>query len=512
MLRAGRNIVRLVVIVWTLARFDALYPLEVAGFELVAKALRRLAMRGPVAGRVGERLAAALHALGPSFIKLGQALSTRPDLVGEAIADDLANLQDRLPPSPGTAARRIVEAELGAPIDSLFSDFEDHAVAAASIAQVHHATTSDGRQVAVKVLHAGVEDAFAADVELFYWLAGLVERAQPALRRLRPVEVVGIFADSVALEMDLRFEAAAASELRENLAGDEGFYIPEIDWQRTAQRVMTIERIEGIPIDEHDAIIEAGHDVDAVLEKASRAFFNMVFRDGFFHADLHPGNLFVNSEGDIAAVDFGIMGRLDRETRHYLAEMLLGFLTGDYARVARIHFEAGYVPADKSTEAFTQACRSIGEPIIGKPLNEISLGQLLAQLFQVTATFEMETQPQLLLLQKTMLLAESIGRRLNPEVNLWFLAQPLIETWVIDNLGPEAKLRDSVDDSVALFQRLPRLLADAEATLAAIARGGVKLHPDTVAALAEARAKQGGTLLPWALVVLLAAVVAAVAG
>ena len=353
MRRAARNITRLVVIVWTLARYDALYPLEVAGFELVAKVLRRLAMRGPVEGRVGERLATALHALGPSFIKLGQALSTRPDLVGEAIADDLTNLQDRLPPSPGTEARQIVEAELGAPMDSLFSDFGDHAVAAASIAQVHHATTSDGREVAVKVLHAGIEDAFATDVELFYWLAGLVERVQPALRRLRPVEVVGIFADSVALEMDLRFEAAAASELRENLAGDEGFYIPEIDWQRTAQRVMTIERIAGIPIDEREAIIEAGHDVDAVLEKASRAFFNQVFRDGFFHADLHPGNLFVNSDGDIAAVDFGIMGRLDCETRRYLAEMLLGFLTGDYARVSRIHFEAGYVPADKSTEAFT---------------------------------------------------------------------------------------------------------------------------------------------------------------
>ncbi|MEE2981240.1 MAG: 2-polyprenylphenol 6-hydroxylase [Pseudomonadota bacterium] len=509
MLRAGRNIARLVAIVWTLARHDALYPLEVAGFEVIAKVLRHLAARGPVEGRVGQRLAAALHALGPSFIKLGQALSTRPDVVGEAIADDLANLQDRLPPSPGTEARLIVEDELGAPIEHLFADFEDHAVAAASIAQVHHATTSDGRRVAVKVRHPGVEDAFAQDVELFYWLAGLVEHIEPGLRRLRPVEVVGIFADSVALEMDLRFEAAAASELRENLAGDDGFYIPEIDWQRTSQRVMTIERIEGIPIDERDAIIEAGHDVDAVLEKASRAFFNQVFRDGFFHADLHPGNLFVNSDGDIAAVDFGIMGRLDRETRRYLAEMLLGFLTGDYGRVARIHFEAGYVPAEKSTAAFTQACRSIGEPIMGKPLNEISLGQLLAQLFQVTETFAMETQPQLLLLQKTMLLAEAIGRRLNPEVNLWSLAQPLIEDWVVDNLGPEARLRETVDDGRAIIQRLPRLLADAEATLAAISRSGVKLHPDTVAALAEAGAKQGGQTLVWAAIAaLLLAVVA----
>ena len=511
MLRAARNIARLSVIVWTLARHDALYPLEVAGFELVAALLRRLFARRDATGRVGERLVAALNALGPSFIKLGQALSTRPDLIGEEIANDLADLQDRLPPSPGREARAIVEDELGAPVEELFASFDDEAVAAASIAQVHHAVTSDGREVAVKVLHPGVEQAFATDIELFYWLAGLVERAQPAWRRLHPVEAVGVFADAVTLEMDLRFEAAAASELKQNLAGDEGFNVPAIDWQRTSRRVMTLERIEGIPIDEREALIEAGHDVDAVLEKAARAFFNQIFRDGFFHADLHPGNLFVDAAGDIVAVDFGIMGRLDRETRRYLAGMLLGFLTGDYARVAEVHFEAGYVPAEKSRDAFTQACRSIGEPIMGRPLNEISLGQLLAQLFEVTQAFEMETQPQLLLLQKTMLLAEGVGRSLNPEVNLWTLAQPLIEDWVADNLGPEARIRDSVEDGLALAQRLPKLVADAESTLAAIARGGVKLHPDTVVALAQARAGKGGSALLWAAIAVLALAVVALA-
>ena len=511
MLRAARNITRLTVIVWTLARHDALYPLEVAGFEMVAAVLRRLLARRDATGRVGERLVAALNALGPSFIKLGQALSTRPDLMGEEIAGDLADLQDSLPPSPGREARAIVEDELGAPVEELFASFDDEAVAAASIAQVHHAVTSDGREVAVKVLHAGVEQAFATDIELFYWLAGLVERAQPAWRRLRPVEAVGVFADAVTLEMDLRFEAAAASELKQNLAGDEGFNVPAIDWQRTSRRVMTLERIEGIPIDEREALIEAGHDLDAVLEKAARAFFNQIFRDGFFHADLHPGNLFVDAAGDIVAVDFGIMGRLDRETRRYLAGMLLGFLTGDYARVAEVHFEAGYVPAGKSRDAFTQACRSIGEPIMGRPLNEISLGQLLAQLFEVTQAFEMETQPQLLLLQKTMLLAEGVGRGLNPEVNLWTLSRPLIEGWVADNLGPEARLRDSVEDSLALAQRLPRLVADAEATLGAIARGGVKLHPDTVAALAQAGSGKGSSALLWAAIAALALAVVALA-
>ena len=405
----------------------------------------------------------------------------------------------------------LIEAELGAPIHRLFSHFEDRALAAASIAQVHRATTTEGRDVAVKVLRPGIEAAFAKDTELFFWLAGLIERAQPAWRRLRPVEIAATFAESVAREMDLRLEAAAASELRENLAADEGFRVPRVDWQRTARRVMTCEHIAGIPIDEREALIEAGHSVDAVLEKAARGFFNQIFRDGFFHADLHPGNLFVDAQGDIVAVDFGIMGRLDSDTRRYLAEMLLGFLTGDYGRVARVHFEAGYVPPDQLEANFTQACRAIGEPLLGRPLHEISLGRLLAQLFQITETFAMETQPQLLLLQKTMLLAEGVGRSLNPELNIWSLTQPLIEDWVADNLGPEARIRDSVSDGAALVQRLPRLAANAEAALAMIAQGGVRLHPDTLAALAKASGGRGrgrGGSLPWAWVALLAGAVA----
>ncbi|MFQ5783700.1 MAG: 2-polyprenylphenol 6-hydroxylase [Alphaproteobacteria bacterium] len=503
MLRFARNLARVIGILRTLARFDALFPLELFGLGAAAEACARFVSRRGAPGRPGERLAAALQELGPGFIKFGQMLSTRPDLIGETMAGDLSNLQDRLPPFPGTEARATVEAELGAPLDTLFGRFDDAPVAAASIAQVHFAVTADGREVAVKVLRPGIEDAFARDLDLYYWLAEWIERTQPSWRRLRPIEVVRTLADTVAVEMDLRLEAAAASELRENLAADDGFRVPEIDWRRTARRVLTLARIDGLPIDETAALAAAGHDLDAINEKAARSVFNQVFRDGFFHADLHPGNLFVDQTGDIVAVDFGIMGRLDIETRRYLAEMLLGFLTGDYARVAEVHFEAGYVPAAKSRAAFTQACRAISEPILGLPLNEISLARLLAQLFQVTETFEMETQPQLLLLQKNMLLAEGIGRRLNPEANIWMLVRPLIEEWVKANLGPEARLRDALAEALTAAQRLPRLVRSMETTFA---DGGIRLHPKTVRALGGGR----GGLSP-ALVLALAALVLALA-
>ncbi len=508
MLRSIRNVRRLLGIARTLARYDALFPIEALASWPVAAALARIASRRGVPGRPGERLAAALNALGPSFIKFGQALSTRPDLIGETMAQDLSDLQDQLPPFAADQARATIEAELGAPLDTLFSRFDDEPVAAASIAQVHFAVTNDGREVAVKVLRPKIEQAFARDLDLFYWLAELIERTQPRWRRLKPVEVVRTLAETVAIEMDLGFEAAAASELRENLIDDEGFRVPQVDWRRTSRRVLTLDRVEGIPIDERDALLAAGHDLDAIIDKAARSVFNQVFRDGFFHADLHPGNLFVDPTGDVVAVDFGIMGRLDRKTRRYLAEMLLGFLTGDYARVADIHFEADYVPSGKSRDAFVQACRSIAEPIHDRPLNEISFAHLLARLFQVTETFAMETQPQLLLLQKNMVLAEGISRRLNPDVNMWALIQPLIEEWMSNNLGPEARLRDVFVEGVAAAQRLPKLLKDAEASLAA---GGLKLHPETVRALSRARSRSGGAALMWVALAALALAVVALA-
>lgn len=486
-LRSLAHIVRLLGIARTLARHDALFPLEWLGVAQPVVWLAGMVSRRSAPGRPGERLARALHELGPSFIKLGQALSTRSDLLGEELAEDLSQLQDRLPPFDGAAARDTVAAELGRPVTELFSAFDDAAVAAASIAQVHYAVDGDGRPVAVKVLRPGIEAAFARDLDLLTWLAALAERTQPALRRLKPVEVVATLAETVRMEMDLRYEAAAADELAGNFRDQDSYVVPAVDWQRTARRVLTLERVEGIPVDEREALLAAGHDPDDVLRVAAETFFRQVFRDGFFHADMHPGNLFVAPGGALVAVDFGIMGRLDRKTRLYLAEMLLGFLTGDYKRVADVHFRAGYVPADKSADAFAQACRSIAEPILGKPLNEISLGRLLAQLFQVTETFEMATQPQLLLLQKTMLVAEGVGRKLNPEVNIWELARPLIEAWTRDNLGPDAKLRDGLEDLTDGLERLPKAIADAGRASAQLADGGIKLHPDSVRALGADR-------------------------
>lgn len=487
MLRSLRNLFQLLRIARILARHNALFVIDLAlvlpGVSWVAGALSHR----NVPGRPGQRLARALREMGPSFIKLGQMLSTRPDLVGEAIAADLAELQDSLPPFPAAIARQIIEDELGQPIAVLFATFDETPVAAASIAQVHFALTPEGRAVAVKVLRPDIERGFSRDISLFHWLAELALRAQPGLSRLRPTEVVAVFERTCRLEMDLRLEAAAASELAENFRNDPSFTIPEIDWNRTSRRVLTLERIHGIPVDEVERIRAAGFDPDRALAQASSAFFNQVFRDGFFHADLHPGNMFVNEHGNIAVVDFGIMGRLDRATRTYLADMLLGFLNGDYRRVAKVHFDAGFVPPHHSLEIFTQACRAIGEPVRNKPLNEISVGRLLAQLFAVTEQFDMQTQPHLLLLQKSMLTAEGVGRILNPSVNMWELARPLIESWMREHRGPEARVLDEVEGLVRAVRRVPDVLRETERLTAQLNEGGLRLHPDSLRRLEGSR-------------------------
>ncbi len=484
MLRAVRNIFRLVAIARTLHRHGALAPIRLLVEELGVAPAVVLILRpfsrteGP--GRPGERLARAFVALGPAFIKLGQMLSTRADLVGEAIAADLSELQDRLRPFPTAEARRILAEELGQPVESLFAEFADQPVSAASIAQVHFALTPEGREVAVKVLRPGIEAAFARDLDLMFWVAGLVERREPRLKRLKPLAVVRTFEETVRLEMDLRLEAAAAAELAQNFQGDDTYRVPAVDWARTARRVLTLERTAGIRMDDRAALIEAGHDIDAVLARAAAIFFNQVFRDGYFHGDQHPGNMAVAADGVIVAVDFGIMGRLTRATRFTLADMLLAFLDRDYHRLAEVHFEAGYVPASQSVERFAQACRSIGEPIFGRALNEISFARLLGQLFAIGQTFEMEVQPQLLLLQKNMLMAEGVSRALNPSLNIWTLAQPLIEDWMRENRGPEARLRDMIEDALFVLQKVPRLIAETESALTRLTQGGVRIHPDSL--------------------------------
>jgi ubiquinone biosynthesis protein len=490
-LRGARNLARLIRIGVTLARHDALFPLDAVPVAAPLARLGRAFARRPTraAPRPGQRLAAAFGELGPSFIKLGQLLSTRADVLGEEITLDLASLQDRLPPFPGREARALIEAEFARPLDTLFVSFDDDAVAAASIAQVHFARTTDGHDVAVKVLRPRIVAAVSRDLELFLWLATLGERLQPLVRRLKPVEVVETLAEVVRFEMDLRFEAAAASELAENFAGDPDFHVPRVDWQRTGRSVLTLERISGVRVDDRAELAAAGHRIDDLLVKATGAFFNQVFRDGFFHADLHPGNMFVEASGAIVVVDFGIMGRLDRPTRFYLADMLLGFLSGDYRRVAEVHFAAGYVPPRRSVDAFAQACRAIGEPILGQPLQEISFARLLAQLFQVTEQFEMETQPQLLLLQKTMVQVEGLGRRLDPEVNIWALARPLIEAWMRDNRGPEARLRERIENLAEVIDGVPRLVRSLESLIDDWSREGIVMHAETLAAQAAKRAR-----------------------
>jgi ubiquinone biosynthesis protein len=398
--------------------------------------------------------------------------------MGEEVAADLAGLRDRLPPFSGAVASATIAADLGQPVEALFAEFDAVPIAAASIAQVHFAVTPDGRPVAVKVLRPGIEAAFARDLALFR-LDGRPDRARRAGEP--PAEAAGG-------RRDLRRDGAAGDgpALRgrgrvgtgENFAGDPGFRVPAVDWQRTGRRVLTTERVIGIPISDRAALVAAGHDLEQVLGNAAGAFFQQVFRDGFFHGDMHPGNCFVAADGAVVAVDFGIMGRLDLATREFLADMLMGFLDGDYRKVADVHFRAGYVPPTQSRDIFMQACRSIGEPIFGRPLAEISLAGLLGQLFAITEQFHMEAQPQLLLLQKTMLVAEGVGRGLNPDVNMWTLARPLIEEWMIEHRGPEARARRSLESAVETVRRLPALI-DALELLAEQARTGVRLHPES---------------------------------
>ena len=475
-----RNSTNLMRVALVLARHDALFLLELFGLAPSVVSIVRLIAGRKAGGRPGERLAQALTEAGPSFIKMGQAFATRSDLLGEEMCEDLSKLQDRLPPFPTDQARDTIERELGQTLEKLFFTFDDTPIAAASIAQVHFAVTESGQKVAVKVLRPHIEQAFQRDINLLYWIAELVENLRPELRRLKPVQVIKKLAETVEMEMDLRFEAAAADEMRENFRGDPDFFIPEIDWSRTSQRVMVTERLDGFPLDDRDALSNAGLIPSEVLTKAANATFLQVFRDGFFHADVHPGNLFVMPDGAIGVVDFGIMGRIDVKTRRYLAEMLLAFLTRNYRRAAEVHFEAGWVPPHRSVEIFTQACRSIAEPILDKPQNEISIAQLLGQLFKITETFEMETQPQLLLLQKTLLVAEGTARKLDPEANMWMLARPLIEGWMRANLGPEARVKNAVEGAAETLSRLPRIMDTIEESAAIISSGEIRLRSKRV--------------------------------
>lgn len=481
-LRNLRNTRRLFSIARILAQEDALFLIDDLEISPVISIICRVFTTKRPGKRKGECLATAIERLGPTFIKLGQAVSTRSDLVGEDIAKDLAGLRDNLAPFPSSIARKIIEDEFKQKIELLFPEFNNLPVAAASIAQVHQAMTRDGKKVAVKILRPDIEKAFARDLEFFFWIAEIIEKHIQGWRRLKPVQVVQTFRETVFFELDLRFEAAAASEMAENIKHHEaGLLVPDIDWNRTSRRVLTMSFVEGIPFSDIEAIKNSGFDVDMILSKAARSLFAQVFKDGFFHADLHPGNLFLDKNGDLVAVDFGIMGRLDIKSRIYIAEILRGFMNGNYKSVADMHFDAGYVPESKSREAFAQACMAVARPITGKPLNEISIAALLGQMFGIAAEFEMEVQPQLLLMQKTMMVAEGVGRMLNPNLNMWELATPMIEQWADENFGIKAKLRNATENTGEIISKIPQILLNVERTLKNLGNaGGIILHPDTI--------------------------------
>jgi len=473
------------------------------GWRVARLFTKRRALR---TGR-SDRLAAAIARLGPSYVKLGQFLATRPDVVGNDIALDLALLQDRMNTFPMADSVAAIEGSLGRPVGELFISLSEP-VAAASIAQVHAAEVErDGRtvKVAVKVIRPGVRRAFLRDLEAYFLAARLQERYIPATRRLRPVEVTRTLAQTTKIEMDLRLEAAALSELGENIKEDPGFRVPDVDWERTGRDVLTLEWIDGTKLSDVASLAAAGHDLEALAATLVQSFLRHTLRDGFFHADMHPGNLFVEPDGTIVGVDFGITGRLGKKERRFLAEILYGFITRDYHRVAEVHFEAGYVPRSHNVDAFAQAIRAIGEPIHGQPAETISMARLLTLLFEVTDLFDMQTRTELVLLQKTMVVVEGVARTLDPHFNMWKTSEPVVSEWIRQNLGPRGMLddaRDGVNALVSLARQAPELAHRTERLsreIDAMAENGLRFDEDTTRRIgqAEARATRWGRVALW---------------
>lgn len=407
----------------------------------------------------------ALTALGPAYIKFGQILSTRPDIVGEDLAQQLKYLQDRLPPFPTDVAKAMVAEELRMAVDDVFSSFSEP-VAAASIAQVHRATRRDtGQDVAVKVLRPGIERAFRKDIDAFYFAARTIEVLSPSSRRLRPMDVIAHFEGVVLGELDLRLECAAASEFADNTKNDAGFQVPVPVWDLSGRTVMTLDWAEGINLADNTAIDAAGLDRRALGARVLQLFLSHALRDGLFHGDMHQGNLKVAANGNLIAYDFGIMGRIDAYTRRVYAEILMGFIQRDYRRVAEVHFEAGYVPADRNIDEFARALRAVGEPIFGLDATRVSMARLLSYLFEVTEKFGMQTRTELILLQRTMVVVEGVARGLDPQINIWQVAKPVVESYVARNVGPLALIRDLAQTARVLGRFGPRLPQLMEAVL-----------------------------------------------
>ena len=450
---------------WVLVRHDALVPREITPLlpvwvRWIAHLLHGFAGNEGREGRPGQRLGKAFEHLGPVAIKLGQVLATRADIFGIEFARDLGRLKDALAPFPLEQARREVERSLGRPVEALFTDF-GAPVAAASLAQAHPAWLADGRKVAVKVLRPGVERRVLQGLDSMRLAARLAVRFVPLARRLEPSAFVETIARALQLELDMRLEAAAASELKDimdrDVAAGGHMTAPAVIWDGVGKRVLTLEWAPGMAMTDPAAADQPGLDKNALADNVVRAFLTQALDHGTFHADLHEGNLFCHAPAELTAIDFGIVGRIGPAERRYLAEILWGFLSRDYDRISRVHFEAGYVPPEHSVEAFAQALRAVGEPVIGKAASKVSMGRLLGQLFEITDLFDMHLRPELILLQKTMVSVEGVARRLNPDHDLWAAAAPVVERWIRRELGPQAQVRDAIEDIRATLKALSRL-------------------------------------------------------
>ena len=428
----------------------------------------------------GEKLCIALQGMGTTFIKLGQFMATRPDIIGEEMAKDLEKLQDKVPAFDLFEAKKVVKKEIGEKQFKNIIEFGEP-IAAASIAQVHLAkikNENQEKQVAIKILRPDIERLFNEELDALMLFAYIVENTISKARRLKLVEVVHLLREITNIEMDLRFEAAAANELYENTKLDKGFIVPKIYWNYTTKKILTLDKVNGISIREHELLDQQGVNLKTLAENLIQHFLKQAVRDGFFHGDMHQGNLFVDFKGNIVPVDFGIMGRLDKNNRKFLAEILYGFIKRDYVKVAEVHFQAGLIPQDASKEEFAQALRSVGEPIFGQSIKDISGGNLLAQLFEITEKFNMATQPALLLLQKTMVVVEGVARKLYPETNIWEVSRPVLENWLKDLKSPKSTFDTALNTSSEIIKRIPDfpgLMDRADYALKLMAEGKLNL-------------------------------------
>ena len=442
----------------------------------------------------GQRLCLSMQQMGTTFIKLGQFLSTRPDIIGENLSKDLETLQDKLPPFSKKEAILILKNELGENVYNTISEFSEP-IAAASIAQVHFAKiyiNGKIRDVAIKILRPSIRKIFNEEIDALMLLAYLIENLVGKTKRLKLVEVVHLLREITNLEMDLRFEAAAANELYENTKNDIGFNVPKIYWNFTSKNVLTLDKIEGISIRENEQLKKDGVNIDKLSRNIIQHFLRQAIRDGFFHADMHQGNIFVNKDGEIIPVDFGIMGRLSKLNKKYLAEILYGFIQRDYKKVAEVHLLAGLVPKNVSVDEFAQALRAIGEPIFGQSIKNISGSKLLKQLFEVTEQFNMQTQPQLLLLQKTMVVVEGVARKLNPETNIWEISKPILENWLKETKDPLNKISDTFDNATEVIKKLPefpQIMEKANQALTLIAEGKITPNSSSYYSLKQEKSK-----------------------